>query len=141
VKLPDVPATVTPVADAATNDVYAGAIKALGVLESAGVLVRDVASTESRLNQTGKLTPGIHAGLVSAISTVSRAALDAIDKIDQGVTSWEQLRAILQSVLTPVQNLVNAVTAAGSNIKEAFGDVLDLLPGVIRTALPTGGVQ
>jgi hypothetical protein len=143
-RLPDVPATVTPAVNAAADDaeqtIYAGAMKALGMLGAAGVLVKDITATESRLNQTGQLTPGVHAGFVAAIGATSRAALDAIDKIEQGVETWAELRTILQSVLTPVQGLIDDIAAAGTSIKNAFGDVLTSLPSVIRTAMP-GGVQ
>jgi hypothetical protein len=140
IKLPDVPATVTPVVGAADQDVHAAAIKALGILESAGYLTADLARVESQLNQSGTLTPGIHAGLVSGIAAVSRAALVAIDRIDRGITDWATLRGLIESVLTPIQSLVTAAQAAGSQVQSAFGDVLTLLPSIVGHALP-GGVQ
>jgi hypothetical protein len=140
IKLPDVPATVTPAVNAADQDVHAAAIKALGILESAGYLTADLARVESQLNQSGTLTPGIHAGLVSGIAAVSRAALNAIDRIDQGVTDWATLRGLITSVLTPIQQLVTSAQQAGSQVQSAFGDVLTMLPQIVRNAIP-GGVQ
>jgi hypothetical protein len=140
IKLPDVPATVTPAVNAADNDVHAAAIKALGILESAGYLTADLAGIESRLNQSGALTPGIHAGLVSGIAAVSRAALDVIDRIDQGIDDWATLRGLINSVLVPIQALITSAQQAGSQVQSAFGDVLAMLPQIVGHALP-GGVQ
>jgi hypothetical protein len=140
IRLPDVPATVVPTVTAADQDVHAAAIKALGILESAGYLTADLARVESQLNQSGTLTPGIHAGLVSGIAAVSRAALAAIDRIDQGVTDWATLRALITSVLTPIQQLITSAQQAGSQVQSAFGDVLTLLPQMVGHAMP-GGAQ
>jgi hypothetical protein len=140
IKLPDVPATVTPAVNAADQDVHAAAIKALGILESAGYLTADLARVESQLNQSGALTPGIHAGLVSGIAAVSRAALNVIDRIGQGVDDWATLRALITSVLTPIQQLITSAQQAGSQVQSAFGDVLTVLPQIVRNAIP-GGVQ
>jgi hypothetical protein len=140
IKLPDVPATVTPAADAAQEDVYAASIKALQITKAAGDTLLGVATKESELNAEGLLTPGIHAALKAGIEKAALKLHDVNESIRKGVTVWAELRALLQSALDPVQQLITQVLQVGGQTKDALNDTLAKVAANISSVIP-GGVQ
>jgi hypothetical protein len=140
IKLPDVPAVVTPAADAAQEDIYAASIKALQITKAAGDTLLGVATKESELNAEGLLTPGIHAALKSGIEAAALKLHSVNEAIRNGVTAWAELRALLQSALGPVQQLITQVLQVGGQTKHALSDTLTTIAANLSSVIP-GGVQ
>jgi hypothetical protein len=140
IRLPDVPATVTPAADAAQEDVYAASIKALQITKAAGDTLLGVATKESELNAEGLLTPGIHAALKAGIEHAALKLHEVNESIRNGVSVWAELRALLQSALDPVQQLITQVLQIGGQAKDALNDTLATVAANISSVIP-GGVQ
>jgi hypothetical protein len=140
IKLPDIPATVTPAVDNAQQDVYAAAAKALDISKKGGDTLVGIATKEVELNTDGLLPPGVHAGLKTAIEGAAAALYKLNEKIRDGVHDWATLRGLLTDALAPIQSLIDQVTRIGGQAKASWGDALAKITADFTSLVP-GGVQ
>lgn len=131
--------------DQATDQVHAAAIKALGILHAAGVLVDKASTLEADLarptNGVAIVPAALHAKFRTGFRTIATQALAAIDRIEQGVvTDWPTLRALIEPILATVQQLVELVRQVGDQAgRRNLWAVISGLADLVSVAVPPGG--
>jgi hypothetical protein len=120
VAIPSAPVVI----DQADQDLLAGTAKALGILESATLVVEATQTLEFRLACVQAVAgqqvpiPGcsavvpahLHRQIDGLFRSYAEAVVTAVDHIEQGaVTAWPELRATLDPVLSQVEALARLV--------------------------------
>lgn len=131
VKIPPAPTVITTI----DTDVKAGAIKALGILESAGHVANKAEPMAMNAAKAFGASQAVQDSIRDGFHKTSVGALAAIDTIEKGaVTDWPKLKAILDPVLGSVESLVNIVNKFGSGGASA-SDWLSVLFNIVKSAV------
>lgn len=129
--LPDLP----PVVDGVEQDVYAAGAKALGVLTSAARLVDAISRVEDQAARQGLIPANADAVFDSLIVQYADASDAAVSRILAGVSTWAELRAVVQPVIDRVDALKRYAEQVGV-IRQQIGEWIDALRRIV-----TGGLS
>lgn len=131
------------------QDVRAGAIKALGILEASGVVAEKASAVVSEAAASGAVPASAQGPIRAGFRALADTADAAISTIETGaVTDWAELRALIDPVLANVQRLIDTVQTLGPDVKDrviaflqaAYDIILQLWqPGVPRDLALEGG--
>ena len=137
--LPEIPPVPTTVAGA-DQDVRAGVIKGLGIIEALGKVANRASAIEAELpDYPGR--PSVRAGFQRLATT----ALSTIDAMERGaLDTWPALKAAIDPLLADVRRLQDEVLRAGSvvsRLREWLGTIWDLATSIVpsQQALAGGG--
>lgn len=129
--LPDLP----PVVDGVEQDVYAAGAKALGVLTAAARLVDAISRVEDQAARQGLIPANADAVFDSLIVQYADASDAAVSRILAGVSTWAELRAVVQPVIDRVDALKRYAEQVGV-IRQQIGEWIDALRRIV-----TGGLS
>lgn len=129
--LPDLP----PVVEGVEQDVYAASAKALGVLTSAARLVDAISRVEDQAARQGLIPANADAVFDSLIVQYADASDAAVSRILAGVSTWAELRAVVQPVIDRVDALKRYAEQVGV-IRQQIGEWIDALRRIV-----TGGLS
>lgn len=153
IQIPNVPELVA----TTESQVMAAAVKAQGILEAVGLLAEDLQTLELRLagmrvvgtqqvpipNATVIIPRELHVKIDGMFHAFALKALQAVDAIEsRTVTTWDQLRGVLDPVLAEVEVLASLLRSLvlqgedGVSMAERLnswtkvaGGLLKLIPG------------
>lgn len=120
------------VVSAADQDIRAGAMKALGLLEATGNLVEKIVDVEAQLKPI--IPAALHEQFRSAANTLAKQALATIDAIEHGtVVTWAELKAKLDPIISAAASLANVVQNLPTMTSSRFGfnNLVSVLSGVV----------
>jgi hypothetical protein len=138
-KVPPIPPTPAQV-EQADASVKAGAIKALGILESAGAVANRASRIEEQFYKDGVIPADLHKKIQGYFQQAGLAAVIAINTIEAGaVETWAQLKALVDPVLASVNSLVDLVKEAASSVKSSLGPLVESLVDIVRGLVGSGG--
>lgn len=130
-----VPSTPTIIAGADQN-LRAAAIKALGILESAGLVTQKALAVYNEAAKQAPLPAEVDSKIRAGFNQAATAALTAIKTIDSGATdSWAKLKAAIDPVLGRVNELIAIVNTITTPQQRSLSDWLQLAVQVISSAL------
>jgi hypothetical protein len=124
--------SVPAVVAGADQDVKAGAAKALGILISAAKVANQVSLIETEASRTGVVPTAADAAFDKAMVAYTRASDSAAARITEGVSSWAQLKALVDPVLIEVNNLISTAQSLGA-IRDRLAGLLAALKDVFTT--------
>ena len=127
-----IPPTPVTVADTQVKSVIA---KAVGVLDALGKVTADLSAAERKLHEDGSISDAVHLQFRAGISSVARAGLSALDRIEQGVTTWAQLKALIDPLIAELNRVIALINGAGGSVKSALGQFVDGLSVAFGEAL------
>jgi hypothetical protein len=130
--LPTVPSVPVTVAD---SEVRGKLLKVVGVLDAMGDVTADLARVERRLYADGAIPTAAHTAIRARISAFSRAGLAALDRIDQGVERWSDIRPLLDSLIAELNGLVALINASSGSVRSALGSFAESLVNGFGSAL------
>jgi hypothetical protein len=114
------PALAVPASVPVDQAVRAASIKALGILEAAGVLTEQVVDLEARLAPV--IPAAVHRDFTASVNALAKRALSTIDAIERGaVVSWPALKAQVDPLLAMVARLVELVQSLPQMTSSRFG--------------------
>ena len=124
--------TPAAVVSAADQDVRAGAMKALGILEATGNLVEKIVDVEAQLKPI--IPAALHEQFRTSANALAKQALATIDEIEHGaVMDWPALKAKLDPIIAAAASLANVVQnlPTGTASRFGFNNLVSVLSSVV----------
>lgn len=127
-----IPSVPTPLEDVTDMNVRAAAIHALGIIESAGELVKLAADAEIVVFKSGLIPQATQNAIAARFEDLSARAIEAIGAIKRGaIDDWAKFKAIVDPILRATEGLITLVRDLRADQTSGWRGLLDGIGRVI----------